>query len=280
MTALEPYAQGDRTRLKQLHVLANAPALIPDSFKKGGVVDWGSVALACHAAERLQLDPVANLKQFPVIHGAVFPMAEIWRILARRHGWRVNVPVDTDERVVVTMSNVATGETCPAFELTAVEAQRANTNANKLYDTHTRSMLRARATMAAIRLNAPEVLQDPAAVDWAEISGPAAVAELGDAHDGEIVVSDSTAGPEPITPPRRPVTDAARVRLIEAIEGLPDATKDDLRRACVDVELPNVMSSDLFNLCDAALLERLITEALARAEMYAYTEEEMAPFEP
>lgn len=270
--ALEPYAHGDRTRLRQLHQLAGAPNLIPDSFKTTGQqVDWGAVALACHAAQRLDLDPVANLHLFPVIKGQVFPMAEIWRILARRHGWRVSVPVDTDERVVVHMVNVATGESPPDLELTAVEARKANTNNNKLYETNVRAMLRARATMAAIRLNAPEVLQDPAVADWGnEISGPPVLR-------GETGV-ENTGGPEATIPPRRPPTDAVRVRLIEAIEGLPDPVKEDLRRACHDVELPNVMSSDLFNLADAALLERLIVEALGRAEVYSYTEEEAAPF--
>ena len=205
-------------------------------------------------------------------------MAEIWRVLARRHGWRVSVPVDNDERVVVHMVNVATGESPPDFELTAVEARKANTNQNKLYETHTRSMLRANATRNAIRLNAPEVLQDPAATGWGEISGPAAIPELGDAHDGEIVVSDSTAGPEPITPPQRSQADpAVCAELEDAIARLDEQTKDDLRIACRNYALPN-LRSDRFNVADAGLLERLIVEAIARAEVYAYSEEETADF--
>ena len=282
MTQLEVFAQGDRATLRQLQILNNAPSLIPDSFKdKPGQVDWGAVALACHAARRLDLDPVANLHLFPVIHNTVIPMAEIWRVLARRHGWRVSVTVDTDERVVVHMVNVATGESPPDFELTIDQAQRANTNQNKMYTTHPRSMLRANATKNAIRLNAPEVLQDPAATGWGEISGPPVLSSGADTEGSDRGTSGpfesgdglASGGPEPTPtiPPRRPADDATRTRLIEAIHELPDDTREDLRRVCIAVELPNLYS-ERFNTTDVALMDRLIGEAVARAEIYSYTE--------
>ena len=107
MSELEVFAGGDRATLKDLHVLNNAKNLIPDSFKAGGQaggeIDWGAVVLAARSARRLGLDPVDNLRLLPVIRGRVFAMAEIWMVLARRHGWRVAVPVDTAERCVVEM---------------------------------------------------------------------------------------------------------------------------------------------------------------------------------
>ena len=298
MTALEPYAGGDRNRLKQLHQLASAEHLIPDSFKAGrkagGAVDWGAVALACDAAESLGMRPVQNLWHFPVINNTVWPDAEVYRVLAARHGWSVTFPVDEPDRIEVDMVHLHTGQHPPRYPLTLKEArQLGSAKTNPTYDTAPRAMLQARASRAAIRLNAPDVMTDPVTATWGdEISGPAVLSSGADTTregsdrgtSGPFESGDGslTAGPDPApsVPPRRPVSDAARVRLIEAIEGLPDGTKEDLRRACRDVELPNVMSSDVFNMCDAALLERLITEALARAEMYAYTEEEMAPFEP
>ena len=163
MTSLEVYAQGDRNTLRDLVVLDNAKGLVPDSFKTAGTVDWGAVALAVRTAQRLRLDPVDNLKLLPVIKNQVFPMAEIWRVMARRHGWRVTLVVDTADRVVVDMVHYATGEHPPPFELTLDEARlqgAAKTNPN-YQDGGARAMLRAQATRTAIRLNAPEVLQDP-----------------------------------------------------------------------------------------------------------------------
>ena len=169
MTALEVYAQGDRQTLRTLHVLDNAPALIPDLFrdKETGQVRWGEVVVAARAATIAGLDPVVDLKHFPVIRGQVFPMAEIWRVMARRHGWTVATPVDTADKVVVTMANRLTGERPPDFTMTMVEArQLGNAATNNLYTTIPRNMLRARATMTAIRLNCPDVLRDPAVAGW------------------------------------------------------------------------------------------------------------------
>ena len=96
MTSLEVYADGDRQTLRELHVLNNAPNLIPDLFKeKNGEVRWGEVVVAARAAHVAGLDPVVDLKNFPVIKGAVFPMAEVWRVMARRHGWTVTATEDT-----------------------------------------------------------------------------------------------------------------------------------------------------------------------------------------
>jgi hypothetical protein len=95
-------------------------------------------------------------------------MAEVWRVMARRHGWTVTTPIDTDQRVVVVMANRHTGETAPPFEMTMAEALKlGNAANNSLYQAIPRSMLRARATMTAIRLNAPDVLRDPATQGWA-----------------------------------------------------------------------------------------------------------------
>jgi hypothetical protein len=180
MTSLEVYAGGDRQTLRELHVLANAPKLIPDSFKAGGksdgAIDWGAVVLAGQACRRLGLDPLADLNRFPVVKGAVYPMAEIWRLMARRHGWLVTLPVDTPEKVIVDLLHRTTGEHPPPFEMTMDQARDLSTNrtaegvkVNPLYQGigGARAMLQARATMAAIRLNAPEVLRDPATQGWA-----------------------------------------------------------------------------------------------------------------
>ena len=256
MSGLEVYAGGDRVALRDLHVLANAQTLVPDSFKAGGQVDWGAVALAARMARRLELDPVDNLRLFPVIKGQVFPMAEVWMVLARRHGWRVTIPVDTAERVVVDMAHPATGEHPPCFEMTLEEARQlgtAKTNPNYA-DGGARSMVRARALMAAIRLNAPEVMQEPGVADIYGDVRPAA--------------AEGT-GPKPRSPldlplARATVDDTTRARLAEAIDGLRDPVRDDLRSVCRDLELPNLRTSPAFTHADAALVERLIIEAGAR----------------
>jgi hypothetical protein len=170
MTSLEIYADGDRQTLRTLHVLDNAPNLIPDLFKDKDThqVRWGEVVVATRAATVAGLDPVVDLKHFPVIRGAVFPMAEVWRVMARRHSWAITTPIDTDQRCVVHMHNLATGETPPDFEMSWDEARKlGNAAKNDLYVAIPRSMLRARATMTAIRLNAPDVLRDPATTGWA-----------------------------------------------------------------------------------------------------------------
>ena len=115
-------------------------------------------------------------------------------------------------------------------------------------------MVRARAVMAALRLSCPEVMQYPGAGDlyaYGDAPGPA----------------DGT-GPRPRSPldlplARATVDDTTRARLAEAIDGLPDPVRDDLRSVCRDLGLPNLRTSTAFTRADAALLERLIIEAVA-----------------
>ena len=241
MTSLERYADGDRQTLRTLVQLDNAPSLIPDLFKDkdkatGEVtVRWGEVVVAVEACRDAGLSPAQDLKHFPVIRGAVFPDAEVWRVTARRHGWSVTTPVDTDDKVVVAMLNKLTGEQPPDFELTMLEARKlGNAANNSLYETIPRSMLRARATMTAIRLNAPDVLRDPAVARWGDWQDP-----------GPAAAAEPAAGPEPPTADRPAVGGTTQHKLRAAIDRLTPGQRSTVADLWRREQLPGVDDLDL-----------------------------------
>ena len=187
MTDLELYE--DHQIRRALAQIKAAPMTVGDAWKVGGTIDWGAVALSVNTAAELGLAPRTNYKFFPVIKGQVYPMAEICRVLLFRHGGDLTVTCDTAQQctVVVTGPN---GKTFPPFTVTAQEATAAGWGKpSGLATSDIRSILRARASMRAIKLNCPQVLAGPPPERWGDWHN-----EPGPEVDG----AEPSSGPAPL----------------------------------------------------------------------------------
>ena len=234
--AVEVY-QDDRATRRAVAEIKAAPLTVGDGFKTGGEIDWGAVALAVNTAVELGLAPRTNYKFFPVVKGTVYPMAEICRVLLFRHGGDLQVTRDdaTACTVVVTGPN---GRIYPPFTVTAAEAEKAGWGkASGLVSSDIRSILRARASMRAIKLNCPQVLAGPPSErfgDWQD-PGPEAAAE------------PAATGPElPAVAPRQAaVGSTTRDKIRTAIDRLTPGQRHDVIERWRAEQLPAIDQLDL-----------------------------------
>ena len=229
MTDLELYE--DHQIRRALAQIKAAPMTVGDAWKIGGTIDWGAVALSVNTAAELGLAPRTNYKFFPVIKGQVYPMAEICRVLLFRHGGDLTVTCDTAQQctVVVTGPN---GKTFPPFTVTAQEATAAGWGKpSGLATSDIRSILRARASIRAIKLNCPQVLAGPPPERW------------GDWHNDpgpEVDGAEPSSGPAPLAASTRQeaVSGTTRQKIRAAIDRLTPGQRHSVAELVADRPAP------------------------------------------
>ena len=236
MSEVDVYT-ADRATRRAVAEIKAAPLTVGEGFKdKTGNIDWGAVALAVNTAVELGLAPRTNYKFFPVVKGTVYPMAEICRVLLFRHGGDLHFTADSDREctVVITGPN---RRTYPPFTVTAAEGAKAGWGAaSGLWDKDRRSLLRARASMRAIRLFAPQVLAGPPPERWGdEDPGP------------EVVGAEPPSGPEPLAAATRQATVSGTTqhKLRAAIDRLTPGQRHTLIEQWRFEQLPAIDQLDL-----------------------------------
>jgi hypothetical protein len=134
-----------------------ASSLLPDHFKKDGVVKVADVIIAATTLDALDLDPVLNLSDVYVIHGNVGLMAELQRTLLARAGYGFKLVEATAESATVGIGRE--GGQVHLVTVTMAQAEKAGWTSSAMYTKMPERMLTARATTLAVSLYAPEVLR-------------------------------------------------------------------------------------------------------------------------
>ena len=156
---LEAFERSDRIIQRAADIWCDS-SLLPFHYRdKDGNAMIAEVLLACGVLLDLDLAPRLCLPETFVVKGRLGFMAGIYRTLAARDGWDLDVAELDAEHATVTMINERRGGRMHQVTVTMEMAKRAGwVTRNPNYQTMPERMLAARACTWAVSLYAPGVM--------------------------------------------------------------------------------------------------------------------------